>query len=186
MPERPISLTRYPGQLNPPTRFPPMPDNPEPVSKHLRGDGLMAFRLELQKQARLLQIVRQALPEFMGEHCRHCVLEENDRLLIYTESAAFSYQLRFYGPSLIAKIAENTGLRLKDVRIRNLMPVGVEQARYNKPRVFEPPLGGVGETLRESAANSPHDEVRAALLRLSQTVEEFNRRKEAAATEPKQ
>ncbi|SMF95832.1 Protein of unknown function [Methylomagnum ishizawai] len=154
-----------------------MADQPEPVRQHLRSEGLAALRTELDKQARLLQIVRQTLPESMREHCRHCLLEAGGKLLLYTESAAFAYQLRFYGPAVAAQVAEAAGLDTPpEVRVRNLTPNGAEQARYAKPKVFQPPPANVAELLRENAAATPHEDLREALLRLSRTVDELNRR----------
>ncbi len=157
-----------------------MPDNPEHVRQHFRGEAMSIIQAELANQARMLRVVRQGLPDFLGGHCQHCVVEGN-RLLIYSDSPAFAYQLRFYGPSLLSKIEEATGQRFQDVRIRNLLPAGPAQA-YEKPHVFVPPSPSVGVSLRESAENSPHEEIREALLRLSRAVEEASKGKPEPAT----
>jgi hypothetical protein len=155
-----------------------MPDQPESINKVLRRSGISDFRAELERQARLLRTVRRCLPGDLPERCRHCAVEE-DRLLIYTDAPAFAYQLRFYGPQLLEKVAEATGEVFKEVQVRNLMLVGAVQS-FEKPRVFTPPGLSVAQHIRETAENSPHEEIREALLRLSRTMEAANKNKELA------
>jgi hypothetical protein len=148
-----------------------MPGSPAPLKGFLDNAALASIRAQLDVQGRLLRVVRQGLPEFMGSHCRHCVLKE-DCLLIYVDSPAFASQVRFYGPSLLAHIESAAGLRVRNIQVRNLLPAAPKPAEKIRPA---PPSQATGEMLRTAAENSPSGEIKDALLRLSQTLEEMRR-----------
>ena len=150
-----------------------MPRNPEPVGKILKNEALDPFREELNSHSQLLKSVRFHLPDFLAEHCQYCVAED-DILLLYTNAPGFAYQLRFYLPSLLHKLAEETGTRYRDAQIRNMGTTGTVHA-FQKPHVFAPPPCSAAEVLREGAEHAPSPELREALLRLSRTVEEVTR-----------
>jgi hypothetical protein len=162
-PCQPASATRRHPPLN------PMADKPESAHSLLKGGVMAALRAELEVQGRMLQAVRRGLPDFLGSHCRHCVIK-GDRLLIYVDSPAWGSQLRFHGPSLLLHLEQTTGRRFRDIQVRNLLPAA-PTSTAEKPRAVPPPGPGVSELLRESAENAPHEDIREALLRLSRTLE---------------
>lgn len=147
-----------------------MPGKPEPLRTLLGSSALAPLRAQMERQERLLQAVRRGLPEFLADHCRHCVAKD-DRLLIYVDSAAWGSQLRFYGPSLLAHLEQSAGYRFRDVRLRSL--VQTSERESPKRRV---PAASAGAIVRESAENSTSDEIREALLRLSRTLERYRGR----------
>lgn len=150
-----------------------MPRNPEPVGKILKSEAMDAFREELDSHSRLLKSVRFHLPDFLAEHCQYCVVED-DILLLYTSTPGIAYQLRFYLPSLLYKLAEETGTRYRDAQVRNTGTTGTVHA-FQKPHVFTAPPRSAAEALRDGAEHAPSPELREALLRLSRTVEHVSR-----------
>lgn len=87
-------------------------------------------RLEQQKQG--LERIREVLPPMLAKHALHCVIDEK-KLLLYTDSAAWASQLRFYKSEILAAInsksatilqirilAEKTGLSANDDRKANI------------------------------------------------------------------
>ncbi len=65
----------------------------------------------------LLYKIRKVLPEPLGAHCLYCVLSLR-RLILYTDSAAWAYRLRFYQ----AEILKATKLPLQSLKIRVFIP----------------------------------------------------------------
>ncbi|MGZ8217163.1 DciA family protein [Methylomagnum sp.] len=148
---------------------------PEPARRFIKGDILASLGSQLAEQNRLLQAVQACLPEFLASHCRHCV-PKGERLLIYADTPAFASQLRFYGPSLLARLEEITGRRFREFQVRNLLSV-MAPPKSKPPPALQPPTSRAVKTLRDGAANSP-DEIGEALLRLSRTL------LKASGTEP--
>jgi hypothetical protein len=119
-------------------------------------------------QAEILRRVRQALPDFMGLHCRHCVVRD-ERLLIYMDSPAFASQLRFYAPSLLEKLDVGSGPRIRDIQVRNLLAVAPEPGS-SQPKPRNARSSASGEALVAAAEGMASEEIKAALLRLGRTL----------------
>ncbi|MEI7795480.1 MAG: DciA family protein [Methylococcaceae bacterium] len=77
-------------------------------------DALVA---EVARQKDLLSVVRRALPEMLAQHTLSCVIH-NATLLIYTDSAVWSSQLRFYNSAIMAEIRPFISEPIKMVQIR--------------------------------------------------------------------
>lgn len=148
-----------------------MPLNPEPLRTLLRIPALASLRAQLDLQARLLESVRQGLPESLSVHCRHCI-GQNETLLIYVDSAAFGAQARFYGPGLLAHLERSAGYRFRAIKVRNLPPSAMPRAPDSR---FRPPDRSVGEAMRASAEYVGSEQIRKALLRLGRTLEKIAR-----------
>jgi hypothetical protein len=59
----------------------------------------------IAEQNKLLAIVKTALPIEIAKSVNHCVRSKH-RLLLYTESASWASQLRFYHQAILNKLAE--------------------------------------------------------------------------------
>jgi hypothetical protein len=68
---------------------------------------------QMDQQKDLLSVVKSVLPETLSEHTLHCVIHDAT-LLIYTDAAVWSSQLRFYQAGILA-VLEN---RVKRIQIR--------------------------------------------------------------------
>jgi hypothetical protein len=71
----------------------------------------LVTRLDEQKD--LLSMVKSVLPENLAEHTLHCVIHDST-LLIYTDAAVWSSQLRFYQNTILAIVEQG----LKRIQIR--------------------------------------------------------------------
>ena len=78
----------------------------------------LALCLEtIAEQNQLLSIVGTALPTSIAEHVNHCVLSGNC-LLIYTESAAWASQIRFFQQAILSKLHDSGQAKITLVRIK--------------------------------------------------------------------
>lgn len=59
---------------------------------------------QVDQQKDLVSVVKSALPENLAEHTLHCVIHDAT-LLIYTDAAVWSSQLRFYQTKILDVVA---------------------------------------------------------------------------------
>ncbi len=142
------------------------------------------FYSQIEQQKQVLQRIHAVLPAEIGAHALHCVIN-GKKLLVYTDTAAWASQLRFYNSAILAAIAPVTreSVSIMQIKIR-----------------MEPPLTerkqGVGASLPSRKANIPSaekiefihnhsltvsdEQLKQALLRLSATLEKLSKRQARA------
>jgi hypothetical protein len=81
----------------------------------------LAMCLEkIAEQKQLLCAVRNSLPENIAQHAMHCVLS-NTRLLVYTDSAAWASQIRFFNQEILKNL-QALGRRIEKVQVKLALP----------------------------------------------------------------
>ncbi len=68
---------------------------------------------KIDQQKDLLAVVKSVLPENLAEHTLHCVIHDST-LLIYTDAAVWSSQLRFYQTAILTIVEKD----VKRIQIR--------------------------------------------------------------------
>ena len=122
----------------------------------------------IEQQTRVLQQIQSVLPDNLKCHARHCVIN-NKKLLIYTDSAAWASQLRFYNQAILAAIAPMTKETVGIMQIKLLAmqsPAGLKTKR--KAQV--PSLEKIN-IIRNQGLSISDQQLKQALLRLSATLE---------------
>ncbi len=64
------------------------------------GSIFAQYKYQIATQTQLLKQVTAALPEHLASHALYCVLN-NKKLSLYTDSAIWSSQLRFYHQTIL-------------------------------------------------------------------------------------
>jgi len=59
--------------------------------------------MQIEQQKILLSVVKSVLPENLAKHALYCVVHDTT-LIIYTDSAVWSSQLRFYRATILAAV----------------------------------------------------------------------------------
>lgn len=72
---------------------------------------------QIDQQKDLLSMVKSVLPEKLAEHTLHCVIHD-EMLLIYTDAAVWSSQLRFYQTAILAIVEKG----VERIQIRLMKP----------------------------------------------------------------
>lgn len=143
---------------------------------------------QIKQQELILQRIHEVLPETIAEHALHCVVN-GKKLLLYTETAAWASQLRFYSSMILAAIAPVTRESISIVQIK----VRGESSLTGRKRKI---LEGEGTLQTTSFGRKPnipsaekiafiHDyslnvadrQLKQALLRLSSTLEKLSKTK---------
>ena len=107
--------------------------------------------LNIDQQALIVRQVKAVLPTGLADHVVHCVLN-GKKLLVYTDSANWASQLRFYGESVQTAIAPLSPAA--EIKM---------QVKVNNPLV-------VADTHRNRKANIPSQTVVNGILKQSQYI----------------
>ncbi|MDP1772958.1 MAG: DciA family protein [Methylobacter sp.] len=77
------------------------------------------FYSQIDQQKRVLQRIHEVLPAGLAEHAVHCVIN-GKKLLVYTDTAAWASQLRFYNSAILAAIAPVTreSVSIMQIKVR--------------------------------------------------------------------
>jgi hypothetical protein len=127
-------------------------------------------RIEQQKQ--VLQCIRTVLPATLAEHALHCVIN-GKKLLVYTDTATWASQLRFYNNAILSAIAPITRepVSIMQIKVRTetlpIMPPG------RKPNI---PSAEKIELIHNHGLTVPDEQLKRALLKLSATLAKLSKR----------
>lgn len=121
------------------------------------------FHGQIGQQKRLLHAIQKLLPFNLAEHI-HCCLIKDKKLLVYTDSAAWASQLRFYNAAILTSIAP----LVATVQIKVItQPVGFVAKSERKARL---PCAEKIECIRNDSLTIADEPLQAALLKLSATL----------------
>jgi hypothetical protein len=122
----------------------------------------------IMQQKELLQSVRKVLPGDLAKHVHHSLLSGN-KLLIYTDSAAWATQLRFYQQKLIAAAEALSKNAAVNVQIKILTQQTGPSLQQAGAAIIPSPEKR--EAIRSLCLADPDSELTLALLNLVKTLE---------------
>ena len=121
----------------------------------------------IKVQQQLLAKIRAIVPEEIACHIQHCV-HSGEQLLIYTESASWASQIRFYNRVILNKFAEIGQQNFSSLQVRIIPP---QQEAVRSTAAYLPTAENI-KLLRSQLNNDANqDELSAALSRLAETLE---------------
>ena len=96
----------------------------------------MAFYYQqINHQQQLLNCIKVALPNALADQTKHCVIKEN-KLLIYTESATWASQLRFYEEIILSAINNLTRTRILTMQTKIINTLAINRlTNIRKPKL---------------------------------------------------
>lgn len=126
-------------------------------------------QIELQK--RLLRPVREALPATLSTHVVHCIIKKKE-LIIFTDTAAWASQLRFYHNTMLASIAPLTkeSVNLLQVKVMTSLP-GIELRQASAPII---PSAEKIKLIRSTGTMASDEHLKQALIKLSATLQRLS------------
>lgn len=128
---------------------------------------LAHYSSQLEHQLKMLDRVREILPASLAQHVFHCV-KNDKKLLIYTDSAAWASQIRFYKNAILEAVAAMNGPVAENLQIRILTDQFDPQKRTaEKPHIPSPENILL---IRNQSENVVDKELKQALQRLSETL----------------
>jgi len=122
---------------------------------------------QVQRQKQLLAHVCRGLPELLASHIVHGLISDN-RLLIYTDSAVWATQLRFYAAMMKQAAEDFSGKPIESVRIKIVADsVGISEKKPGKLNV--PSLATIA-ILQSDSLHIADENLQHALQKLSLTL----------------
>jgi len=137
-------------------------------------------RIEQQKQ--VLQRIHDVLPATIAEHALHCVVN-GKKLLVYTDTAAWASQLRFYNSAILAAIAPVTRESVSIMQVKIMVDTsttgrrrGAEALQAMSPgRKPNIPSAEKIEFIHNHSLTVSDEQLKLALLRLSATLAKLSK-----------
>ena len=150
-----------------------MPQKPPSfkMSLSFKNRTMAYFYSQIEQQQRILQCIRSVLPETLAKQVRHCLIRDK-KLLVYTDSAAWASQLRFYNSTMLAAIAPLTRAPVEVMQIKIM--AGQTGLILGPKRKAKIPSTEKIEDIRNHSLTVSDNQLRLALLRLSTTLERLS------------
>lgn len=127
---------------------------------------------QIAQQKKILQAVQSLLPESLAKQVCHCLIKDQ-KLLIYTDSAVWASQLRFYNPMILDAITTLTKEIVSSVQLRiTTQPLDLVTKSERKARLPSPEK--IAE-LKSASFDMPDESLRLAFLKLSATLERLSK-----------
>jgi hypothetical protein len=121
----------------------------------------------IEQQKRVLQQVHRVLPPTLAEHARHCVIH-GKKLLIYTDTAAWASQLRFYHSAILAAIAPVSRETVSMIQVKIMVEsLQASPLPFRKPNI---PSAEKIEQLQKQSLAVSDQQLKMSLLKLSATL----------------
>jgi hypothetical protein len=123
--------------------------------------------LQINQQLAILEHIKAVLPKDLANHALHCVLN-NKKLLIYTDSAIWASQLRFYGNTMLTAIESATSAPVSVLQVKVIsIPATVTASPKRKPVI---PPQKVADEIRNNSLIAADPQLKQALDKLSSTL----------------
>ncbi|MGR8952314.1 MAG: DciA family protein [Gammaproteobacteria bacterium] len=137
------------------------------LAQSFQNRTLAVYRSRLDQQKTLLSQIRNDLPLPLAEHVLHCVANEK-KLLVYTDSAVWASQLRFYKDQLLQAACKTRSEPVEKLQVK----LFTEQLGENKNKAEKTNLPSAERIslLREQGEGIEDSQLRLALQKLSATL----------------
>lgn len=130
---------------------------------------LANYQQKIKQQQYLLNIVKAALPKPLTDHVLYCIVSA-EKLLIYTDSAAWSSQLRFYQQLMLNAIMDTRAVSIKTVQIKIIIPNNTTKGTLKKNIPSKENI----KLLHHCGKYVKDKKLKQALLNLSQTLNKLS------------
>ncbi len=131
--------------------------------------AIASLMLQVDRQKKILGIVRSVLPEPLAKQVKCCLVKDR-KLLLYTESAAWASQLRFYSQALEEMTRSKCGETVEATKVRITHSIKAPDSEPLEPKI--PSLENIG-LIRENVENASDSPLKASLLKLGKTLEKL-------------
>jgi len=122
---------------------------------------------QIEQQRRMLQQVQRGLPDNLAKHACHCVMN-NKTLVVYTDSAIWASQLRFYHRAMLAALAPLPGDVVQTIQIKVItQAIGISITPSLKANV---PSVATIDMMQKQSATVSDKALQQSLERLNATL----------------
>ena len=130
--------------------------------------------IQIEQQKQILRCIHGILPVAMAKHVQHCVVN-GKKLLIYTDTAAWASQLRFYNSTILKAIAPLTGVSVSMMQVKIMVEMSRSLPPSRKPII--PSAENIG-FIHSHGLTVSDEQLKLALLKLSATLAKLSKHQE--------
>jgi len=149
-------------------------------------NGTIAYYCsQIEQQKQVLQRIHEVLPKAIAEHALHCVVN-GKKLLIYTDTAAWASQLRFYNRAILTAIAPVTreSVSIMQIKVRAETSSTGRRQEAGDDDLQTRPLGKKPNIpspekiafIHSHSLTVSDEQLKTALLKLSATLAKLSKR----------
>lgn len=150
-----------------------MPKNAFKSSLACQNRTIAYFYSQLEQQKKLLAHLQAVLPDALSAQVRHCLIKDN-KLLVYTGSAVWASQLRFYNKIILASVAPLSKQPVDSLQIKIMdSPMRASHRPLRKANI---PSANTIEIIRTYSLAVSDNQLKQALLKLSATLDRLSSR----------
>lgn len=132
------------------------------------GKVIALYKYQIEAQTKLLKKIKTVLPSHLSSHALYCVLS-NKKVSLYTDSAIWSSQLRFYHqPILQSLLSSHEGI-IETLQIK-VIPQTITEQPIQK-RIKNVPSAENISFILEQAEHQSDEQLKNALLRLGKSFQ---------------
>jgi hypothetical protein len=121
--------------------------------------------LQINQQIAILEQIKAVLPRELADNVLHCVLN-NDKLLVYTDSALWGSQLRFYGKTILTAIESVNSASVSALQVK-IISIPAATTPKRRPVI---PSQKVADELWKNSLIASDPQLKQALGKLSTTL----------------
>lgn len=129
---------------------------------------------QVNQQLAMLKWIRSVLPIGLADHALHCVLN-NKKLLVFTDSANWASQLRFYSKIMLATINSNHPATAAALQVKIMNDTALAKTNQKSKAVI--PSHKVANEIRQQSFLTTDLQLKQALEKLSSTLSCLQNRK---------
>jgi hypothetical protein len=125
------------------------------------------FYSQIEQQKLVLLRIHKVLPVAIAQHALHCVIN-GKKLLVYTDTAAWASQLRFYNSAILAAIAPVTRTSVSIMLIKVRMETSA--TAFQPGRTPNIPSAEKIELIHKHSLTVSDEQLKKAMQKLSATL----------------
>jgi len=146
-----------------------MAETLQPFKKSLAFPNrtMVYLHSQIEQQQRILKQIKTVLPDNLAKQTKHCLIKDH-KLLVYTDSAIWASQLRFYNSAILTSIQTLVKSPIDNLQIKIISrTTGLIETTQRKANL--PSLEGI-DLIRKHSLSISDDKLSVALLKLSTTL----------------
>lgn len=132
------------------------------------GKVIALYKYQIEAQTKLLKKIKAVLPSHLSSHALYCVLS-NKKISLYTDSAIWSSQLRFYHQTILKSLLTSHKGIIETLQIK-ITPQTITQQPTQKRTKNVPSAENITFIL-EQAEHQSDEQLKNALLRLGKSFQ---------------
>ena len=131
-----------------------------------KGKVFAFYKSQIEIQRYLLNTIRSALPDSLSSHALFCVASE-EKLLLYTDSAIWSSQLRFHQQAILQAILTKNQGDFISIKIK-IIPKVIKPKQITEKKL---PSTETIDLILAQADSQTDDLLKKSLFKLGQTFQ---------------